>query len=205
VIEIETQVDARDLAKLARQFHAEDALKDGAAAAGKYVMGVLAEYAPSSEANRPGRKTIVRRNGTPREVPQGYYERGAGWWYPVKLGRTFGEKHLKSEGVQLPKGKAQRQSFASLGIAGYKLRRTSETLGRRWTTRATDEGLTVVIGNNASYARYVHDARFQWRLHGLRGWRTAQRVLEDEQEHVLEIVGDFVQAKIEGKQQPKQA
>ena len=34
-------------------------------------------YAPESEANAPGR---TDRNGE----PMGYYERGRGWWYPVK-------------------------------------------------------------------------------------------------------------------------
>jgi hypothetical protein len=45
-----------------------------------------ASYPPATEANRPGR---VDQDGN----PMGYYERGRGWWYPVKrtqpwVGRT---------------------------------------------------------------------------------------------------------------------
>ena len=51
-------------------------------------------------------------------------------------------------------------------------RRTSETLGRKWATEVTDKGLVGKIGNNASYARFVHDADKQARFHAARRWRT---------------------------------
>ena len=44
------------------------------------------------------------------------------------------------------------------GVGG---RKTSETLGRKWATRSLNSGLTQMIGNNASYAEFVHDAEEQ--------------------------------------------
>ena len=59
---------------------------------------------------------------------------------------------------------------------GITVRRTSQMLNRRWSMRRTFTNTLaeVVIGNSASYVRFVHDARKQARFHGRRGWRTAQ-------------------------------
>jgi hypothetical protein len=64
-------------------------------------------------------------------------------------------------------------------------RRTSETLGRKWATEVTDGGMVGRIGNNASYAPYVHDAAKQARFHGARGWRSA--------DDTIKAVGDKIQ------------
>lgn len=50
-------------------------------------------YAPSSEANLPGR---FDKDGE----PMGYYERGRGWWYPVKNASTLGGVNGVGAGVQ---------------------------------------------------------------------------------------------------------
>jgi hypothetical protein len=72
-------------------------------------------------------------------------------------------------------------------------RKTSETLGRKWTTAERNAGLTQVIGNNASYAPYVHDAEEQAKFHGDRGWLTDEEVLRNEGDEVLE----FIQREVE--------
>lgn len=56
----------------------------------------------------------------------------------------------------------------------------SEGLGRRWTVAQLADG-TVVIGNNASYARWVHDRDWQTAAHTRTGWHTVQT----EWEHAL--------------------
>lgn len=52
-----------------------------------------AEYPESSEANRPGR---FDEDGD----PIGYYERGRGWWYPVKKASTLAGIDSVAEGAQ---------------------------------------------------------------------------------------------------------
>lgn len=72
-------------------------------------------------------------------------------------------------------------------------RKTSETLGRKWTIGERAGGLQQVIGNNASYAIYVHSDADQARFHGRRGWKTDLEVIKEEGDHVLK----FVQKEVE--------
>jgi len=62
------------------------------------------------------------------------------------------------------------------GIGGAS---TSETLGKRWTTKARKGADEVVVGNNASYGPYVQDKEYQPAYHARRGWRTVQGVVEE--------------------------
>jgi len=57
-------------------------------------------------------------------------------------------------------------------------RKTSETLGRRWTTAEKDGGLTQVVGNNASYGPHVQSEK-QARFHRQRGWKTTDDVAQE--------------------------
>ena len=59
-------------------------------------------------------------------------------------------------------------------------RKTSEMLGRSWSTREEDDGLTQIIGTPVSYARYVHDIDQQSRFHFHHGWKTIQYIAEQE-------------------------
>lgn len=77
--------------------------------------------------------------------------------------------------------------------ASGKLYARSETLGRKWTIKTENAGLTAVIGNNASYARYVQDADLQARFMAAYGWRTAQDVLEQESDLVTRYVREAVE------------
>ena len=69
-------------------------------------------------------------------------------------------------------------------------RRTSENLGKRWYTKM--KGTTsVIIGNMASYAVYVH-GRLQASFHGRAGWKK----LEDVAKKVMPKITKSIQAEI---------
>jgi len=90
----------------------------------------------------------------------GYYVRGSGWMEPTTKN----------------------------GIAtNYILRATSEQLGRKWTQKLVDTGLTGIVGNKASYARWVQGDD-QALIHGKRGWKTTDQIIEQEAARVNAIV-----------------
>jgi len=86
-----------------------------------------------------------------------------------------------SGGAAWMTAKQRRWFFANLrkGLIDVPYRRTGK-LGQSWTTSvdATAAGLTGVLGNNRSYARYVQDRDLQAKIHVDR-WPTAQDVIED--------------------------
>jgi hypothetical protein len=121
---------------------------------GSIVTGRVKAIPPAGPGNQKGR---LDSNGQ----PMGFYERGRGWWYPVKGQKTLGEKPLKSRGTQgAPKALEK-------AIAGYKLAKgkngnpgTSEQLSRSfsWTPPAPSgdgSSIDVTVGNNASYTKEV--------------------------------------------------
>jgi hypothetical protein len=133
-------------------------------------------YAPESEANAPGR---TDRNGE----PMGYYERGMGWWYPVKgrgtlqlAGRVVGA------GQGLPRAKFGK-SFGVIkggrkfGVVGYKLIPSSQQMGDRWVTAVQSDQDQVVgtLFNGASYSGLVQ-GQSQTALHASRDWSTVDSV-----------------------------
>lgn len=81
------------------------------------------------------------------------------------------------------------------GVGG---RKTSETLGRKWTTAERNAGLTHIIGNNASYAEYVQSEEKQAKFHGQRGWKTDEEVLREEGDQVLEFIQHEVEKELGG-------
>jgi hypothetical protein len=133
----------------------------------------LAEvYAPESEANKPGR--FNPRTGE----PMGYYERGRGWWYPVLGHRALGlmgeipllRPHLKSPKTM---GATALLAVGFQGVAGYKLRATSEQMHDRWSTEVQQNAEDVIgmLSNIASYSGLVVGLE-QVELHRSRGWQT---------------------------------
>lgn len=70
----------------------------------------------------------------------------------------------------------------------------SETLGRKWTIRDRDDGLTAVVGNNASYGPYVQDRDEQSLYHQKSGWVTVQDVREDEGPVVRDLMGQAIRS-----------
>jgi len=158
------------------------------------VAGRVKAYPPATEANRPGR---VMADGR----PMGYYERGQGWWYPVKRTKTFGGLRLKTQGVKI----LGKRIAAKAGIAGYKLIRSSEKLREHWTTRVTRlaNGVEGIVGNLVSYAGTVQgfvsrDPR-QAQLPASRDWPSIETAITDSlpdfeaafAEAVDELVADF--------------
>jgi hypothetical protein len=78
-------------------------------------------------------------------------------------------------------------------------RKTSEILGKRWTIKARDGGLTQVVGNNAKYAIYVQSKEHQMHKHGERGWKTDRDVLDSERDTIVKFLTDSVERVLERK------
>lgn len=138
------------------------------------IAGRMKAYPPATDANRPGR---VTRDGR----PMGYYERGQGWWYPVRQEKTLRGLRLKSEGVK----RLGPRMASRVGVVGYKLIRSSERLREHWTTRieTLPDGLEGVVGTGVSYAGAVEgfisrDPR-QARLAASRGWPSLETALSE--------------------------
>jgi len=69
-----------------------------------------------------------------------------------------------------------------------KGRKTSETLGRKWTRRINRSDYSFIVGNNVSYGEYVQDKGKQARFHKRRGWKTIQDVVKEETDTVVRFV-----------------
>ncbi len=134
----------------------------------------LAQYPAASEANQPGR---MDADGSPK----GYYERGRGWWYPVRNRSTLGENLGVAYGAETAKRAAKRNQVKNIPtVTGYKLsKQRSEALGKKWTTQivSTETGIRGEIGTLVSYADYVQGNQ-QADFHAARNWETANAVLE---------------------------
>jgi len=83
-------------------------------------------------------------------------------WYE----RNWGSKWMRADGT----------------VAG---RKSSEMLGKSWTTRVRDRGLTGVVGTKVSYAPFVQDKTRQARFHAARGWKTVQDVIRERKARVV--------------------
>ena len=60
------------------------------------------------------------------------------------------------------------------------------------------DGLTQVVGNNASYGPYVQGDEDQAAFHTARGWQTVGQVAEAEAETVTQFVADQIEKAIGG-------
>ncbi len=75
-------------------------------------------------------------------------------------------------------------------------KKTSEVLRSKWSTKSRNSGLTWIVGNNASYAEFVHDAEEQAGFHGDRGWKTDEEVLKSEGDEVLKFIQHEVEKEL---------
>ena len=146
----------------------------------------LNQYPPSTAANRPGRTNADGK-------PMGFYERGAGWWYPIMRRATLGQKPKKSAGAMLG-GRARKlfgepAGLGMLGVAGYKLRKTSEALGRSWTTQVTrgDGFIAGEVGTDTSYAPWLVDDEKQARRMQQIGWVTVGTAMAQSEEDIYKV------------------
>jgi len=106
---------------------------------------------------------------TEANSPREYTTGGRNTWYQ----RGYGPKWARKDG----------------SVGG---RKTSETLGRRWTVQMRDAGRSVVIGNNVSYGPYVQDEENQADFHKRNGWPTIQQVAKDEEPTIRAFVEDYL-------------
>ena len=105
-----------------------------------------ASYPPADEANAPGR---VDKDGE----PMGYYERGRGWWYPVKNPATLSGMNSVADGAQDVYAAYRRHKIPTKEIQTLTYLRTLP--GRRvkrngvWVTETVvyeDKSKTTVAG-----------------------------------------------------------
>jgi hypothetical protein len=134
------------------------------------VLGIVSVYPPETEANQPGRFSIKTHR------PMGYYDRGVGWWYPVKRKSSLGENPMKTKGAQ----QLGKRKQARVGAAGYKLGKRSERLRARWAheVKVEEDAIVGEIGNSASYQRYVNGMD-QARIHAARGWKRIDMAIDE--------------------------
>ena len=57
-------------------------------------------------------------------------------------------------------------------------RKTSQMLGKSWTTKVEDGGMRGIVGTKVTYAPWVQDRNRQASYHRRRGWVTVQDVAE---------------------------
>lgn len=155
----------------------------------------LAEPAPSSEANRPGR---TDRYGK----PVGYYERGRGWWYPVKkISGPFGVRKGRLTGDSAFK----RYKMKNVNkVVGYKLSQTSKNLEQSWKTQVTvfDNAVVGEVGTIVPYADYVQGTQ-QAQIHKQRGWQTVSDVLDAKESEIIAFFEDAADQVVEQFNQGK--
>lgn len=74
----------------------------------------------------------------------------------------------------------------------YKTRNDgrSENYGKQWYVKP--DGYTTIIGNSASYARYLTDARLQARRMAARGWRKAIDVVRAGLPQIKAIYSEWI-------------
>ena len=85
----------------------------------------------------------------------------------------------------------------AVASGGWKGKKSSEALGRKWTTDTRNDGLTGVVGNNVSYGPYVQDTERQATALKRIGWKTTGQVADEEKERVTEFIKDQVDKALE--------
>ena len=71
---------------------------------------------------------------------------------------------------------------------GWHGNKSSEQLGQKWTTKISNGGLTARIGNNASYAPYVHGAETQSQALKRIGWKTDEEIADSEAPRIEKFI-----------------
>lgn len=122
----------------------------------------------------------------------------------VKAGLKAAALHVKGKIAKYPpsseanvpnqrrwyqRGYGPKWKLASGAVHGKK---TSETLGRKWTVKSADGGLTQIIGNNVSYGPFVQSREDQAHFHKARGWLTVEDVAEQEAGKVVEFLQEHI-------------
>ena len=125
----------------------------------------------------------------------------------VKAGLKAGGLHIKSKIDRYPKTTKANQpgpypkrwykrgtgSFWARVGGGVGSSLTSETLGRRWTMRPRDAGMSIVVGNNVSYGIFVQGER-QASFHKRHNWKTTEMIAKSEGPRVRELIAKAIRA-----------
>jgi hypothetical protein len=148
------------------------------------VKSQMAQYPPETEANRPGRVHMVKRATKhaleSRLEPMGYYERGKGWWSPIKRREKLNSIAEQRGGFGRSIGRGVIRKRGVSHVVGYKLHPNSENLGKKWVTevRLFNRGVMGVVGNNVTYAPFVQGDK-QSKLFAMRKWMNLDSGLEN--------------------------
>ena len=109
-----------------------------------------------------------------RDVPQPFKsERQRRWFFAA----------LRSGEIEVPYRRGQSPG--------------SEALGRKWTVKTRDNGLTAIVGNNVSYGPFVQGEQ-QASFMAARGWKTTDTVAQEEGDRVNELVAQAVEKALAG-------
>lgn len=115
-----------------------------------------------------------------------------------KAGREAAEEVIQTEGLAsyppstaanappYPYYERGKGTWTSPGHNLYN----SEILGKKWTTKAT--GYNTIIGNTASYAKWLHDDKHQAKAMGRIGWRKLFEVAKEKVTKITRIYQKWV-------------
>ena len=71
--------------------------------------------------------------------------------------------------------------------------RTSQGLGRMWTTQVDPDGKRAVIGNRVAYGPFVQDETKQAWFHKARGWRTVQGAAKEKAPDIIRKIKEAIE------------
>ena len=72
------------------------------------------------------------------------------------------------------------------------------TLRRRWTWAVDDDGSEAIIGNNTPYAPFVQGRDGQTWFHARTGWLTAEDLLDQKKNDIVQMLRAFLQKALGG-------
>lgn len=98
---------------------------------------------------------------------------------------TLGNSESNPTGRWYQRGYGPKWKRKDGSIGGKK---SSETLGRKWTHEALSSGIGARIGNNVTYGPFVHDPAEQTSFHKAHGWKTTEQVAQEESGAVNRII-----------------
>lgn len=140
---------------------------------------------------------------------------------PVKVGIKAAGEHVEGKVKQYPpRNRPSRKSVYGQSFVSDRQRKAffaglrdgsievpyrrgqspgSQGHAKRWNTRLRNHGLTAIVGNNSSYGPLLQDADQQSRYMKAVGWKTTERVMEEERKMVNKIIRDQVRKALRGR------
>lgn len=74
----------------------------------------------------------------------------------------------------------------------------SESITKRWTNKVSQDGMSVTIGNNASYALLLHGSEEEQSKYAEEvGWKRADQTVEEEEPKVYEMLDSSLRKECE--------